>query len=88
MFGPDRDPGRIVIDEAAGQLIALYGLTGLDWLHIGLAFAGFRFFDIVKPWPINVSQRLPGGWGVVIDDVLAGFYTLGLLWLVRRLLVG
>jgi len=66
-----RDPRRIVIDEACGQLIALAALPA-TWTAVGLAFLLFRFFDIVKPFPIRRTERLPGGWGIMADDVLAG----------------
>ena len=65
------DPGRIVVDEVCGQLIALAFLPGA-WFPIGIAFALFRFFDIIKPWPIRKLERLPGGWGIMADDVAAG----------------
>ena len=85
VFGEgDKDPGQIVIDEAAGQMIAFYGLARPD-LTMFLAFVLFRVFDVLKPFPVGVSQRLPGGWGVVVDDLLAGLYALGslrlILWL-------
>jgi phosphatidylglycerophosphatase A len=66
------DPGCIVIDEVCGQLIALAFLPP-GWLPAGLAFALFRFFDIIKPGPIRRLERLPGGWGIMADDVGAGF---------------
>jgi phosphatidylglycerophosphatase A len=65
------DPGRIVVDEVCGQLIALAFLPG-EWLAVGIAFALFRFFDIIKPGPIRKLERLPGGWGIMADDVAAG----------------
>jgi phosphatidylglycerophosphatase A len=65
------DPGRIVIDEVCGQLVALAFLPA-GWVPAGLAFALFRFFDIIKPWPIRRLERLPGGWGIMADDVGAG----------------
>lgn len=70
------DPGWIVSDEVAGQALAL-ALAGAvprgdPWIAAGLAFLGFRVFDIVKPGPIGASQRLPGGVGVLVDDLLAG----------------
>ncbi len=88
IFGSEQDPGAIVIDEAAGQLLALYGLGGLEWWRLGLAFAAFRFFDIVKPWPVDRLQDLPGAWGVVADDLLAGAYALALVELARWGLAG
>ena len=78
VFGPRADPGQIVIDEAVGMLLAMYGISTLGWqLVASLAF--FRYFDIMKPLGINALQRLPGAWGVVADDLLAGFYAL-LTW--------
>jgi len=65
------DPGRVVIDEVCGQLIALAFLPP-GWLAAGLAFALFRVFDIIKPWPIRRLEKLPGGWGIMADDVGAG----------------
>ena len=80
IFGGKADPAQIVIDEAVGMLIALWGQAApICWWRAGLALAAFRFFDIVKPWPVNAAQRLPGGWGVVADDVIAGLYALGLV---------
>ena len=79
VFGPSHDPGRIVIDEAAGFLFAAYGVEPGQWPQFLAAVAAFRLFDIVKPFPVNISQRLPGAWGVVVDDVLAGLYALGLV---------
>jgi phosphatidylglycerophosphatase A len=65
------DPGRIVIDEVCGQLIALAFLPA-GWVPVGLSFALFRFFDIIKPWPIRKLESLAGGWGIMADDVGAG----------------
>ncbi len=65
------DPGRIVVDEICGQLIALAFLQG-GWVPAGISFALFRFFDIIKPWPIRRLESLPGGWGIMADDVAAG----------------
>jgi phosphatidylglycerophosphatase A len=51
-----------------------------NWPLVFFVFAAFRFFDILKPWPVRQSQALPGGWGVVVDDLLAGVYVaLGVL---------
>jgi phosphatidylglycerophosphatase A len=68
-----RDAGSIVWDEFAGFLVAMIALPH-TWMAVGLAFAFFRLFDIAKPFPINASQRLDGGWGVVADDLLAGVF--------------
>lgn len=68
-----RDPGAIVIDEVAGMLITLFWIpvTGIGLLA---GFAAFRVFDIVKPFPVGAAERLPAGWGVMADDVMAGLY--------------
>jgi phosphatidylglycerophosphatase A len=67
------DPSIVTIDELAGQWLALAALpAGL--LPVLLSFAFFRLFDIAKPGPVNTVQRLSGGWGIMADDVLAGFF--------------
>ena len=68
-----RDPGVIVVDEVAGMLVALY-LLPATWGFLAGGFFLFRLFDIVKPFPIRRLERLPGGAGVVLDDVLAGVF--------------
>jgi len=72
------DPGAIVIDEVAGQWLALAILAAAgtaDWMGYGLAFVLFRAADIVKPWPVSWAERaLPGGLGVMADDLVAGIY--------------
>ncbi len=65
------DPGLVVIDEVAGQFFALMFLPA-DWTHAVLALLLFRAFDIFKPPPIRQLERLPGGTGIVLDDVAAG----------------
>jgi len=69
------DPGHVVIDEVAGQLIALIGLTP-TWPHAALALVLFRAFDIFKPPPIRQLERLPAGTGIMLDDVAAGLFAL------------
>jgi phosphatidylglycerophosphatase A len=66
-----KDPGFVVIDEVAGQWIALIGMRP-DWRHAALALALFRVFDIWKPWPIRRLEKLPEGTGIMLDDVAAG----------------
>jgi phosphatidylglycerophosphatase A len=66
-----QDPSSAVIDEVAGQWIALVALPGTP-LVVLLSFILFRIFDILKPGPVDRAQRLPGGWGIMADDVLAG----------------
>lgn len=67
------DPSEVVIDEWAGQWIALI-LIPQNYLAFFLAFFLFRFFDITKIWPANIAQKLPGGWGIMVDDIIAGIY--------------
>jgi phosphatidylglycerophosphatase A len=76
------DPGFVVIDEVAGQWVAL-AIAPVDLGHALLAFALFRFFDIVKPWPVRQIERLHGGTGIVLDDIAAGAYGLLVMCLVR-----
>lgn len=74
-----KDPGVIVIDEFVGMWIALFLLPeGWYWLIAG--FVLFRFFDILKPWPVNwFDEHLPGGRGIMMDDVAAGMYSFALI---------
>ena len=65
------DPSEVVIDEFVGYLIAVQAAPAAP-LWIGAAFLLFRLFDIVKPWPICWTERLPGTWGVMFDDIVAG----------------
>ena len=69
-----KDPQIVVVDEVLGQWIALAGASVLTWKSFLLAFALFRLFDILKPPPIRRLERIPGGAGIVLDDVLAGVY--------------
>jgi phosphatidylglycerophosphatase A len=71
-----KDPGKIVVDEVAGQLIALSPLLFAAWSikTVIVSFILFRFFDIVKPYPANRLQDLKGGTGVMCDDLVAGAY--------------
>ena len=70
------DPGIVVIDEIIGMLIALLA-TPLKIIPFVCAFFIFRFFDILKPFPVNwADSHLHGGLGIVLDDVFAGIYTL------------
>jgi phosphatidylglycerophosphatase A len=76
------DPGFVVIDEVAGQWIALLG-SPFDWRHGVIALVLFRLFDITKPFPVRRFEHLPGGWGIVFDDIAAGLYALCIASLVR-----
>lgn len=65
------DPSECVIDEVAGQWIAL-AFTPFTLVGFVLAFVLFRIFDIVKPWPISRLEKIPGGMGIMADDIAAG----------------
>ena len=80
-----KDPQVIVIDEIAGFLIANF-LNQSKPSSLILAFILFRFFDIVKPFPAKRSEKLPGGFGIVLDDMVAGVYALLILSLLGRVL--
>jgi len=81
IWGPD--PNRVVIDEVAGMCISLLFLpVTLKYILLGLVL--FRFFDIVKPLFIKKMENLPGGWGIMFDDILAGIYANILLQVVFR----
>ncbi len=69
------DPGEIVLDEWAGQWTAFILLPHFNWPVLISGFLIFRIFDILKPLGINRLQKLPGGYGVTADDLLAGVYT-------------
>ena len=69
-----KDPGCVVVDEALGQWIALGGALRFRWPAYLGALLLFRLFDIWKPWPVRNLEALPGGVGIVADDVMAGLY--------------
>ena len=82
-----KDPGKVVVDEVAGQLIALLPITLLpsawQWtVWIIVSFILFRFFDIVKPYPARQMERLHGGLGIMFDDLVAGIYAAAVVLLV------
>ncbi|MFT5164563.1 MAG: phosphatidylglycerophosphatase A [Alteromonadaceae bacterium] len=80
------DHGAIVWDEIAGFLVTMT-LVEATWLNILLGFGLFRFFDIVKPWPIGyVDRKVQGGFGIMIDDIIAGLFSLIVLHLVLTLI--
>ncbi len=81
-FWGRRDDPRIVIDEMVGFLLTMLWVPQTT-LFIALGFFAFRFFDIVKPPPGRRLERLRGGWGVVMDDILAGIYANIVLQIVR-----
>jgi len=73
-----KDHPAIVVDEVAGLLVAL-AWTPVKWQWILIGFVLFRLFDIWKPFPVKYWERLPGGWGVVLDDLAAGLLARGVL---------
>jgi phosphatidylglycerophosphatase A len=76
------DPSLVVVDELAGMLLSFY-LLPLSWLGLLVGFLLFRLFDIIKPFPCRQAERLHGGTGIMLDDLIAGLYT----HLVLRLMI-
>jgi phosphatidylglycerophosphatase A len=76
-----KDPQFVVIDEVAGQLITMIAVP-VSWKSVLLGFILFRGFDMVKPPPVRQLERLPDGFGIVIDDVAAGLYALAIMQVV------
>ena len=75
-----QDPQAVVIDEVAGQWLALVPVAH-DLRLYPVAFLAFRFFDIVKVWPAGrIDRELKGGWGIMLDDVVAGLYAAALTY--------
>ena len=79
-----KDPGAIVVDEVAGMMLSVLTVP-LSPAALAAGFLLFRVFDVVKPFPADVSQRLRGGLGVMVDDLIAGLYALVLVVLGRFL---
>ncbi len=78
-----KDPGFVVIDEVAGQLIALIGAP-LGWKSLLASLILFRVFDIVKPPPLRRLEAVPEGAGIMLDDIGAGLYALAVMQAVRH----
>ena len=76
-----KDPSEVVVDEVAGFLLTM-ALLPYTWLSLGLGFFLFRFFDVLKPFPIKHLEKLKGGFGIVMDDLLAGLYAVGGTWII------
>ncbi|MBU0519502.1 phosphatidylglycerophosphatase A [bacterium] len=77
------DPSQAVWDEFVGQWVALFMLPQIWWVILA-SFLIFRALDVWKPFPANGSQKLPGGWGIMVDDLIVGVYTVvilhGVVW--------
>jgi phosphatidylglycerophosphatase A len=82
------DPGSIVWDEFVGMWITLFFIPNHAWQWILVAFLAFRFFDILKPWPIRwFDSKVSGGFGIMIDDVIAAIFA-GIILVVLRVFIG
>jgi phosphatidylglycerophosphatase A len=96
-FWQQKDPQRVVIDEVSGQHLAVvlgaaaplwrkpvvWEPSVLSWKYLFVGFILFRVFDIWKPFPVRQAESLPGGWGIMTDDWVAGVYAAIGLWIVR-----
>ncbi len=79
-FGRE-DPGCVVVDEVAGQLVTLFAVAGIGWRGALVGFFIFRVLDVIKPYPANRFEKLHGGLGIMADDLMAGVYGNLLLWI-------
>ena len=76
-----KDPGLVVVDEVLGQWLTLAAAATLNWKSLLAGFVLFRLFDIWKPWPVRKLELLPGGIGIVADDLAAGAYGALILYI-------
>ncbi len=91
-----KDPREVVVDEVAGQAVSFLCVAWLlktmpvtrIWLVTLAGFLLFRAFDIIKPWPANRLERLPAGWGILADDLMAGLYAGMVLHIGIRMVIG
>jgi phosphatidylglycerophosphatase A len=86
-YAGKKDPGIFVMDEVIGYLITVLWFKGPSLLALVVAFFVFRFFDILKPPPARAMERIPGGHGILLDDVVAGAWGLLVVMLPARLLL-
>ena len=86
-YARKKDPGIFVMDEVIGYLITVMWFRGPSLLALIVAFFVFRFFDIVKPPPARAMERIRGGHGILLDDVVAGVWGLLVVMLPARLLL-
>jgi phosphatidylglycerophosphatase A len=73
------DPSQVVVDEVVGQMLTFLLLPHATWKWLVGGFLLFRAFDIVKPFPARQAERIPRGWGIMLDDVVAGVYSMAVL---------
>ncbi len=71
-----KDPGHVVIDEVVGQMLALLANPRPSWKGLVAAYLLFRIIDVIKPFPARRLEHLKGGWGIMLDDVAAGVWSL------------
>lgn len=80
-----KDPSPVVIDEVFGQLVTFLGISNAGWQDLVIGFILFRVVDIFKPFPVRIIEKLPGAWGIMLDDGVAGLFSLALLLMIRNL---
>jgi len=80
------DPGQVVIDEVMGQVLTFLLVPHATWKWLLGGFLLFRAFDILKPVPARQAERIPRGWGIMIDDAVAGLYGMAVLSVLRLVL--
>jgi phosphatidylglycerophosphatase A len=86
-YAGKKDPGIFVLDEVVGYLITVAWTSGPSLLTLAVAFFVFRFFDVLKPGLARRCEAIPGGDGILLDDVVAGLYGLVLVMIPARLLI-
>jgi len=86
-YAGKKDPGIFVLDEVLGYLVTVAWTSGPSYLTLVVGFFVFRFFDIFKPGPARRMERIPGGDGILLDDLVAGIYGFVLVMLPARLLL-
>ena len=82
-----KDPSEVIVDEFLGQSIPLLFIVNFNIYEVLIAFVTFRFFDIYKIYPINKIEDLRGSYGVILDDIVAGIYSLIILMLYKLLML-
>ena len=80
------DPGPVVIDEVMGQMLTFLLVPHATWKWLLGGFLLYRAFDMVRPFPARQAERIPRGWGIMIDDAVAGLYALAVLTVLKLVL--